>query len=383
MQSKTFKGHNTDELQAGLNNCLADGFKPTLAIAFLSIKQDRDVICRMLDKKGIAIFGATTSGEFIDGELEEGSAVIMLLNLDRADFKILFEEIGVRTTREASKRIGVVALEAFEKPAFIVAAGGINTDGEMVVRGIEDVTGANATIFGGRAGDDFTMTGTYVFTNDHDSSSAVIALVINEKKVKVKGLASSGWKPVGTVRTVTKSDGNIVYTIDDEPALDLIMKYMGVSASDVIQENDVIINIGAYFPIQLQRENAPPVLRTAMLGNLADGSIVFAGNVPQGAQIRFSLPPDFDVIDRVVSECDEVKQNELHEADAAILFSCKARHVTFGPMVSDEIEGIKQVWNTPLIGYFTYGEIGKTPNGKHEFHNQTCCLVALKEEQTA
>jgi hypothetical protein len=31
--------------------------------------------------------------------------------------------------------------------------------------------------------------------------------------------------------------------------------------------------------------------------------------------------------------------------------------------------------------FFSYGEIGKATNGKHEFHNNTCCLVAMKEKE--
>jgi len=34
-----------------------------------------------------------------------------------------------------------------------------------------------------------------------------------------------------------------------------------------------------------------------------------------------------------------------------------------------------------LIGFFSYGEYGKSKRGDHEFHNNTCCVVALKEKQ--
>jgi hypothetical protein len=31
-------------------------------------------------------------------------------------------------------------------------------------------------------------------------------------------------------------------------------------------------------------------------------------------------------------------------------------------------------------GYFSAGEIGKSKRGKTEFHNNTCCVVVLKEK---
>ena len=228
------------------------------------------------------------------------------------------------------------------------------------------------------AGDDFTMTGTFVFTNGQISSNGLVALLLDNERVNVQGLATSDWKPVGTVRTITRSEGNVVYYIDNEPALDVVIRYMGVS-KDLDAWKDVIVNVGSEFPMQLQREGAAPVLRAPLYANQNDRSLICAGSVPQGAHIRFSLPPDFDIIDKVVAECNQVKELEP-EADALIMFSCKARHLSLGPMVGDEIDQVKNVWNSPMVGFFSYGEIGKTIHGKHEFHNNTCSLVVLKEQ---
>lgn len=379
MKAKSIKGCNPNEITSRLNEALADGFTPTLAIVFLSVKQDRDAITQMLDEKEILIFGATSSGEFIDGEIEKESIVMMLLDINKKYFNICLAQTGDGATREAGKRIGLAGVQTFKKAAFIVASGGVSADGEMVVRGIEDGAGEGVTIFGGLAGDDLNMTGTYVFTNHKATDNGVVAILIDEEKVSIKGIATSGWKPVGTVRTVTKSEGNVVYTIDNEPALDIVIKYLGISPSEFNKLNDAIINFGVYFPIQILRENAPPVMRTAMLANLEDRSFICAGSVPQGSKIRFSLPPDFDVIDEVVSDCNAVKK-ELPDADAMVFFSCKARHLTLGPMIGEEIDAVKKMWDKPMVGFFCYGEMGKARTGKYEFHNSTCCLVLLKEQ---
>jgi len=63
------------------------------------------------------------------------------------------------------------------------------------------------------------------------------------------------------------------------------------------------------------------------------------------------------------------------------MFSCISRYKTFGELTKDEIERVNGVWNAPFIGFFTYGEYGKSKGGQHEFHNNTCCVVALKEKQ--
>ena len=379
MKAKSIKGDSVEKIKAALENAADDGFSPTLAIVFLSIKQDREAICHLLEERGIAIFGATTAGEFIDGEIGEESAAVMLLDIKPEYFKLTHIETGDHQTRDIASKIGEEGLETFSNPAFIVASGGISTDGEMIVKGIEDAIGPEVTIFGGLAGDDFTMTGTYVFTNGKYNIDGLVAIILDEDHVQVAGLATSGLQPVGTVRTITRSEGNIVYTIDDQPALDVVIKYMGVN-KNIDEWKEVIVNVGSEFPMQLQRDGAEPVIRAPLFANKEDRSLVCAGGVPQGSKIRFSLPPDYDVIEKVIEECETVKEHELPNAEALIMFSCKARHLSLGPMVSEEINSVKDIWNAPMAGFFSYGEMGKATKGKHEFHNNTCSLVVLAEK---
>jgi len=387
MKAKTIKGKSTGEIKKALDKCLADpglpeghGYKPTLAIVFMSIKLDPDAVCALLDQHGIQVFGATSSGEFISSEIEEESIVIMLLDMPTSCFKLAFFDTVDREDFDIARQLGENGKKTFNNAAFIIASGWVNDiDGEEIIRGIETGYGGAVTIFGGMAGDDQTLVGPMVFTKGKRSTTGLMALIIDLEKIDIAGVATCGWKPVGITKTITKSEGNVVYTIDDQPALDLVMKYLGLSLSDAPM-NNTVFSLGAYYPLQLERVNAPSVMRTAMLGNTADRSLVCAGKIPQGSRVRFSLPPDFDVIDTVVEECRQVKEEELQQADALIIFSCISRYLSFGVMTREEIQRVSEVWNAPLVGFFTYGEYGKSNKGQHEFHNNTCCVVALKEK---
>ncbi len=379
MQAKTIKAKSTGEIQSALQQSLIDGFKPTLAILFLSIKQDREAICNLLHNEGIQIFGTTTSGEFISSEISEGGIVIMLLDINSVYFKIAFQETGNSTVFETAKQFGADAKKTFDNPAFIIASGWLHTDGEEIIKGIEDGFAGEVPIFGGMAGDDLALREPIVFTHGKSSTTGLVAIIIDQDKIDITGIATCGWKPIGITKTVTRSTGNIVYTNDDKPAQYLVIKYLGLNIDNEGSEN-MVVNLGAYYPLQLERENAPPVMRTAMLGNKEDRSLICAGNVPQGAKVRFSLPPDIDAIDTVIDECAQLKTAENNEADAVIMFSCISRYLSFGIMTSEEIERVKNIWNAPFIGFFCYGEFGKSKRGKHEFHNNTCCVVALKEK---
>ena len=379
MIAKTIKGTSVDDIRLALTESLVNGYKPTLAIVFISVKQDSDAIGRLLNEEGIQIFGSTTSGEFISPEISEGGVVIMLLDMDPAFFKLLFFETGEHTTLDNAKQLGIEGKNTFANPAFIIVTGWLHIDGEKITDGIIEGFGKEVTVFGGMAGDDLALKAPLVFTNGKSSVKGLLTLIIDEDKVAVNGIASCGWKAVGTTKTVTKSIGNIVYTIDEKPALDMVMRYLGLDI-DLDSGKDVVTHIGAYYPLQLERENVAPVMRTAMFANKEDRSLICAGNVPQGAKVRFSLPPDFEAIEKVVEECNELKDDKQQEADAMIMFSCISRRLSFGIMISKEIEQVQQVWNAPMAGFFSYGEFGRSKTGKHEFHNNTCCVLVLKEK---
>jgi hypothetical protein len=57
MKAKSIKGQSTEEIKSALETSMADGFKPTLAIVFLSVNQDRNGVCNIFNDENIAVFG--------------------------------------------------------------------------------------------------------------------------------------------------------------------------------------------------------------------------------------------------------------------------------------------------------------------------------------
>ena len=378
MKAKSIKGNNTEEIRTALDQSMADSFKPTLAIVFLSIKQDRSAIADLLDKQGISVFGVTTNGEFIDEDLEKGTIAILLLDINPSYFTILFSEFPEKNYREVAGEIAQKAKHLISNPAFLIAASHMETDGEQLLFGFEDVIGKQVNVFGGMAGDDYAFQEQYVFTNTKSSNQGMVALVLDEDKILIKGRATCGWKAVGTVRTVTKSEGNHVFTVDDLPVLDLTIKYGGL---ENVEEGNkqVAMEIAVNFPLQLQREVGDPVMRPGLLVQWEDRSFYCSGTVPQGSKVRFSLPPDFDVMDKVIKGIKELQATEMPEADAMIVFSCAGRILALGPLMNKEIEGINNIWNVPMVGMFSNGELARATKGNLEMHNLTTCCVVMKE----
>ena len=379
MKAKSIKGTSLEEVQSALQLSMADGFTPSLAIVFLSVKQDHKAICKLMDDAGIAVFGCTTNGEFIDEVTEKGTIAVLLLDINKNYFQIYFEEYPEKNYREITNHIAQKAKERFSTPAFFIAGSNMETDAEALLFGFEDVVGKEVNVYGCMAGDDFSFADQFVFTNDHSSSRGLVCLVLDEEKIMIHGVATCGWRAVGTVRTVTKSSGNHVYTVDDTPVLDITTKYGGLE--NVSPDNEgLLLEIAANFPLQLQREKGDPVMRPGLVIDWSDHSFYCSGSVPEGSKIRFSLPPDFDVMEKVIKGVENLKATKMPDADALVVFSCAGRILSLGPLMSQEIEGIRSVWNVPMLGMFSNAELARATGGNLEMHNLTTCCVALKEK---
>jgi len=371
MNAKVISTDKYEELEDCVQEAVSDGYSPTLAIVFCSVALPLEQIRTFFAQFHVPVFGCTSSGEIRDSTYFEEGITVMLFDLPAETFKIkLFNGID-KSSYKLGQEVAAWVRDSFDKPALLMLSAGLQADGEALVNGVIESMENEVPLFGGLAGDDLKMQGTYAFTETEITSMGVLVLAIDNAKIEVDGLAVSGWKGIGTIKTITKSDGNVVQAIDDQPALDVYSRYLNINIGDDH-------TLAAEYPLLVMREDGTFVLRAAMLIN-PDKSMVYAGSVPQGSKVQFSVPPSNEIIDFALENLSKFKQVK-GEADALILFSCKGRHLALGPMIEDEIAAIYDLWGAPMTGFFTYGEIGPTASGRCDFHNNTLTLVTLREK---
>lgn len=369
MKTLAFLAETPQQLEENILKAHADGLRPNIAFVFSSVTQPLETVRAIFANHKIAVFGCTTSGEFANtGSLEE-SISVMLFELPATAFKMQTFEGANKTSYQVGEEAAQWARSVFTSPALLILSAGLQADGEAIVHGIIDTMQYEIPLFGGLAGDNLKMQGTYIFTTEKVLGLGLLALVLDSEKIEIKGLTVSGWKGFGTVKTITHSEGNIVYTIDDQPALDIYSRYLNIGVGDDH-------TLAAEYPLLLMREDGTFVMRAAMVVN-PDKSMIYAGSVPQGSKVQFSMSPNTEIMDIALDNLKKFKEG-VSQADAVVIFSCKARHLTLGPMVDDEISAIHELWGTPLVGFFSYGEIGPTTLGRCDFHNDTLSFVSLR-----
>ncbi len=378
MQVKTFIAKSVPGIATEVECLASEQFKPSLAIVFCSINFEMKAVASLFDSLGIDVVGASTAGEIVNDAVHDGIITGFLFDISKDQYAIYAAEYDGANPFGTCKAAGAFAVGRFKNPAMLVMSGGVSIDAEQIVYGLKAGIGREIPIFGGLAADDLQLSATYVFTREMTTSDGVAILIFDNDKIEIKGLATSGWEGVGMENTITHAEGNIVYTINHEPAMNTFIKYFGY-----FDNNDTkgeVSDISAQYPLQIIREDGSVVLRAPLMSVKENGALVLAGGVRNGDKFRFSIAPGFEVIDQTIAEFGDWKQQGTGDADALILFSCKGRHAALGPLIEDEVKGIYDFWNKPMIGFFTYGEIGLASNGVCEFHNETCSLVVIREK---
>lgn len=379
MKAKTITGNSPAEIEAAIDESTRDGFKPTLAIITLTNIEYANVLQTLFDRNGIAIFGITAPQKFTGQGMESDDIVAMLMDMKPEHFSIVLNDYGESSAYEAGHQAGITGKSLFENPGFIISPIDFRMSGDELIRGLTDTSGEDVSIMGGVAGNPEDFSG-ILFTNHLSSKGGLLALIIDRDKILVNGLAVSGWKPVGTTKKITKCEGSWVFTIDDEPAMNVIQRFLGDDVIMSTNQASGLLPTDLGYPLQFERTAGNVIMKPALFFNTADRSVMIGGEVKDGDLFRFSLPPDFAVIDKVVESTRTIKEKEMPDADAILIFSCVGRLGTFGPMITTEIEGLAATWNKPMLGFFSLGEFGKLDEGRCEWHGTTVSWVALKEK---
>lgn len=374
MKTHVCGGYELSTVLKQVDEAKAGGINPTLALVFCSVAHDFRLLGSCLSERGMAVVGVTTAGEIADGEVLNEACVVMLLEMKPEAFAVHFQSAeDAETLATLGERLGAAAIDRFAHPVVLAFASGVTANGEEVVQGIRTGAGRTFPLYGGMAGDGLRMENTYVFSGEGATARGLIGLVLDGDRIEVEGLTTSGWQPVGVAKTITRSEGNRVYTIDDKPALDVYAQYLG-------QPEIMMEAVGVQYPLSVKRTDGTAVIRAPIYYDAEGEAVIFAGSVPEHASARFCIPPSVDIVAYVLEEAGEMKQR-LPNADALILVDCIARHLALGMLSEEEIQGLHDLWKAPLAGFFSYGEIGAERTKPCDFHTETCVLLALRERE--
>lgn len=379
MNASSIVVYSNEELEHALSKHKKTQFQPSLAIAFSSPGFAFEKASIIFRECGIGLVGCTSSGEIYDDEILDQSLSLLLMDINPEYVKTVQIRHDNIDAYYSGVQLGKLATNTFDNPGIILFISGVHVVGDGPVAGIKASIDREIPIFGGLAGDNLQHEATYTFTDEGINDFGISAIIFDTDHIQMEGLAVSGWKPLGRTHTVTKAEKNIIYEIDNQPALDLFLNYFDNIAYKLSNKTKNFFTIAGQYPIKIQREDGTSFLRSLLLYDTENRALIAAGKIDSDIQFKFCPPPDFSIIEQTIEQF-QVFGKSVPDIEALVMISCKGRHTSFGPLLDNEIKSIYDIWETPMVGFLANGEIGSTKkNGVCEFHNVSCSVVSLKE----
>jgi len=260
----------------------------------------------------------------------------------------------------------------------LVLSEGLNINGSELTKGFNSHLNDKVSVTGGLAGDLANFNETVIVYNKPGVKNIVLAIGFYGPNIQIGYGSLGGWDSFGVDRLVTKSKANVLFELDGQPALALYKKYLGTHAASLPSS-------ALLFPLSfLQSETQTPIVRTVLSIDEATGSMIFAGDIPEGYYVRLMKANFEKLIDGAIGAAEMSKTSlKGGEPDLAILISCVGRKLVMKQRVEEELEHVREVLGktTAISGFYSYGEISPVkPFEKHcELHNQTMTITVFKE----
>ena len=327
------------------------------------------------------IIGCTTSGEINQSGVFDDSIQITAIVWEKTVQRVAQTKmINMQSSFEAAASLAK-QLKADNLRTVLVISDGLNVNGSELLKGFQSLLG-DTPIVGGLAGDGGAFVKTLQLYNDTVSDNMVIAVGLYGPALITSSGALGGWKPYGPPRKVTKSVKNVVYEMDNKPALPLYRMYIGEAFSKGLPAT------GLKFPLAVIEDGKRNVekIRTLLAVDTLNNTLTFAGNVYEGETVRLCQTDHDRLVEGAGNAAnlvmDGLSDNKTNQTGLAILVSCVGRKGVMANLVGDEVKLVKQILGpqTTITGFYSYGEIAPRPNTTDSvLHNQTMTIGYLSE----
>lgn len=319
----------------------------------------------------------STAGEIQDDKVHDESVTVTAIEFEKSTFSIVtgrLEEHGGNPTALAKSLGCSLPVEGLKH--LMAFASGSFLNGSALVQGFSESQCAHVAITGGLSGDGSRFEKTVAGYNTKPEEGLAILIGIYGGNPEITYASFGGFQPLGPARKVTKATDNVVYEIDGKPALELYKAYLG---DRVMQKMESLLA----FPLQITEEGKDyATVRTVLQIENTDGSVVLAGNCPEGATVQLMMASMHGIAEGATEAANQALANRSTEAEVAIVVSCMGRKAIMGERIEDETELLREAIgpNATITGFYSYAEIA--PNAANticELHNQTMTLTLISE----
>jgi hypothetical protein len=310
-------------------------------------------------------------------ELSDGSLAVAVARFEASTVATAWASVSSRAESFAAGESIAKQLDRSGLTAVLVLSDGLVVNGTELVHGINSVLPPSVTVTGGLSGDGTRFQRTWVMKDGVPQTGLVCGIGLYGDRLRVGHGSRGGWDMFGPDRAVTRSEGNVLYILDDKPALQLYKDYLGERAAGLPAT-------GLLFPLAIRptMQDEKRLVRTILSVDEDKQSMTFAGDIPEG-WLAHLMKANFDRLVEGASHAAQLSQERVrHEFPTlSIAISCVGRRLVLGERIEEETEAVLEVLpkGTKQIGFYSYGEISPYTTGHCDLHNQTMTLTTISE----
>ena len=323
------------------------------------------------------ITGCSTAGEIFGEDVFDNSLSVAILKFRDVNLRLASETIN------SSDESFIIAsdissqLDAHGLRAVFVLTDGLFINGKKLADGFNTLADKGVMVTGGMSGDGSRFKNTWVLVNGQPESHRVSAIGMYGDSLVYAHGSKGGWDVIKSDIQVSHAIGNVLYELNDQPALEFYRQHMGEKA-------DGLPATGLLFPLALKEEGAggEVTVRTILSIDEEQQSITFAGTIPDGSSVQL-MRANFDRLIEGAAGASREAASSITDNQVLlnIAISCVGRRLVLGDRSHEELEsvcaGLPQ--GTRQIGFYSYGELSPLTSGRCNLHNQTMTLTLIGE----
>ncbi|MEM5563766.1 FIST N-terminal domain-containing protein [Psychroserpens sp. AS72] len=325
---------------------------------------------------GHIIFGSACA-EISSSTVNEDSITITAMEFEKSQFVIKTSNVlnadldSFKTGNDLIKQFPVEGL----KYVFVVSEGSF-INGSQLTKGMSASNNENLLITGGLCGDDTRFEKTLASYNENPKEGEIVAVGFYGESLEITFSIHGGWTPFGPERTVTKSDGNILYELDGQPALDLYKTYLGDKAKD-------LPGAALLYPLNVKSEDEEQsIVRSILNINEKDNAVILAGDIKENSKVQLMMTNVDNIANASERAAKQALEFRKNKPEIALLVSCIGRKLVLDQRVEEEIDEVIEILGdgTTVSGFYSYGEIAPFHGEMAcQLHNQTMTITLISE----
>lgn len=321
--------------------------------------------------------GCSSAGEILQSSVADGSIVVAALRFDHTEINSAVAPVTASEDSFSAGQSIAKQLYSEDLRGVFVLSPGTAVNGSDLIAGIHSIVPEIVPVTGGLAADGGRFERTWTIINGDVYTDKVAAIGFYGDRIRIGFGSGGGWDIFGPERRVTASSGNVLYALDDKPALALYKRYLGDRANGLPAT-------ALLFPLAIRSDdtNGREVVRTILSVDEDQQSMTFAGDIPTGSLAKLMKANVDRLIDGALAAAQSARLADVNGHEMlSIAISCVGRRFVMSGRTDEELEVTLDSMprGAQQIGFYSYGEIAPIEGKASDLHNQTMTLTTLYE----